>query len=502
MKHRLVPVVLTVASLVVLSACGSRVGGEEVLAGAGGGTVRLDEASIAELGRVSAGSAPAAAAAEVAAPADVGPATAPGTSTGAAKPKTGAPGTSAAGAEAAAKPSRTTATGATGSTAKKAGGLSAAVPTRCTGPGAPIKIGQVGAFSGVAGPITANARTALAAWVQDVNARGGIACHPVQLFAVDTGADPARASSVVSQLVNEKGVVALVAAFDAIGFKGIQSSAERLRVPVVGGDGIDFGWTESPYLYPTGAGILGSIRGALRQTVGSGKKNLGLLYCVEASACTSGAKIIPSEAERAGGKVTYSAAISLTQPDFTAQCQAAKSAGVEAMGVSMDGASIARVARSCASISFHPQFVTNGLVLSAQNAEDPNIRKNTLSSASAVAPWMTANQDTPGQRAYHAALAKYAPNSEPTANSITAWAAGRLFESVIANLGPSAAAKPITTADVITGLGKVSKETLDGLVPPLTFKPGQKFSPQIECVYFTLLSDKGWTAVNGSKPTC
>jgi branched-chain amino acid transport system substrate-binding protein len=491
-----------------LSACGSRVSGEEVLAGAGGGTVRLDEQSISELQAATAGSgaaAPAASAPDAgagttaAAPGDAG-AAAPdttGTSTGVVNPKPGAPGTPAAGAgKAARNPAAAAAKPAAGTVG------AAAAPATCTGPGTPIKVGQIGAFSGDAGPITANARTALAAWAQSVNARGGIACHPIQLYAVDDGADPAKASALVQQLVKEKGVVALVGAFDAIGFKGIQSAVERLKVPVVGGDGIDFGWNESPYLFPTGSGLLGAIRGALKQTVASGKKNLGLLYCVEASACTNGAKIIPPLAKEAGAEITYSAAISLTQPDFTAQCQAAKNAGVQAMGMAMDGASIARVSRSCASINYHPQLVTNGLVLSAQNSADPNIRKNTLSSASAVAPWMVANQDTPGQREYHAALKKFAPNSEPTANSITAWAAGKLFEAVIANLGDAAVGKAITTADVMTGLGKVKKETLGALTPPFTFTPGQKAAPQVPCVYYTLLDSRGWTAAKGSKYEC
>ncbi len=35
----------------------------------------------------------------------------------------------------------------------------------------------------------------------------------------------------------------------------------------------------------------------------------------------------------------------------------------------------------------------------------------------------------------------------------------------------------------------------------MTFSPGQKAAPLITCVYFELLSDKGWTA-SGSKPQC
>ncbi|MGQ0844016.1 MAG: ABC transporter substrate-binding protein [Sporichthyaceae bacterium] len=500
MKLRVVAA-LAVAVLSV-SACGSRVGGDEVLAGAGGGTVRLDDATIAELRKATAGTgaAPAGMPLEQLSTADETASAPAASASSATAPAAGTATETAAGTATAAK-----------STAKSPSSKAAAVPAQrpaaaakasCTTPGAPLKLGQVGAFSGVSGPITANARTAMAAWVQDVNARGGIACHPVQLLVVDDGGDPAKAAALVQQLVREKGVQAIVGVFDPLGFKGVRDAAERLRVPVVGGDGLDVAWNESPYIFPAGAGILGVVRGAIRQARDAKTTNFGLLYCVEAAVCTNVAKIIPPESERAGGKITYSAAISLTQPDFTAQCQAAKNAGVEGLGLAMDGASIARVARSCASIGYHPQLVTNGLVLSAANAADPAIRKNSLSSSSPVAPWMANAQDTPGQREYHAAMAKYAPNAEPTGNSIAAWAAGKLLEAAVGNLGADAAARPVTTADIMTGLGKISKETLGGLTPPITFKPGQKFAPPMDCVYFTLLTEKGWTAPRGSKPVC
>jgi branched-chain amino acid transport system substrate-binding protein len=487
-------VAVLATAVLALSACGSRVSGEEILAGAGGGTVKLDPSSVAELKTATSGGAAAApaAAATAQAPAAASTGVLPAAATGSAPaaPTTTGPAPAATG--------KTKGDKKTAVTAQSAPAAAASSSTPCAAAGTPIKLGQIGAFSGVTGPITASARTGLATWVQDVNARGGIACHPIVLYAFDDGADPAKAAALVQQL-KEKGVAALIAVFDPLGFNGLRSAAEKAKLPVVGGDGIDFSWNESPYLFPVGAGLLGSVRGSIHQTVASGKTNLGLLYCVEASVCTTGAKLIPQEVAKAGAKMTYQSAISLTQTDFTAQCQSAKNAGVQAMGMAMDGASIGRVARSCAAINYHPQFVTNGLVLSPQNALDPEVRKNTLSSASAVAPWML--DDTQGQREYHAAMQKYAPGTVPDANSIYAWASGKLFEATVNGLGVGARSKPITTDDVMTGLGMIKHNNLGGLTPPITFTAGQKASPLINCVYFELLSDKGWTA-QSSKPAC
>jgi branched-chain amino acid transport system substrate-binding protein len=98
-------------------------------------------------------------------------------------------------------------------------------------------------------------------------------------------------------------------------------------------------------------------------------------------------------------------------------------------------------------------------------------------------------------------LKKYAPSLIPDANSIYAWTSGKLVEAAVDGLGISARSKPLTTADIMAGLGTVKKNNLDGLTPPITFTAGQKAAPLIHCVYFELLSDKGWTAAT-SKPFC
>src|SRR6201999_2070678 len=64
---------------------------------------------------------------------------------------------------------------------------------KCLGQLDPVAIGQVGTFSGFLGPIIGPARTALAAWAMDVNAHGGLACHPVVVYSADDGGDPAPA---------------------------------------------------------------------------------------------------------------------------------------------------------------------------------------------------------------------------------------------------------------------------------------------------------------------
>ncbi|WP_019878129.1 ABC transporter substrate-binding protein [Sporichthya polymorpha] len=477
--------VLTAAVLV--TGCGTRASEEEVRAGAGGGAVTLDSATLDQLRAATAGgngAVPNAPAAVGRAPVSVdsgdpSAALVPGAPAAAAAPANGT------------RPQ---------AGSKSSGGTAAVSSATCSGSEAPVVLGQIGSFSGVLGAIFASARTAAAIHVQHINASGGLACHPVTLYAVDDGGDPSRAASHAQALLTTRKAVALVATFAPMSMSGIVPVVERHQVPMIGGDAIDPAWFANPLLFPQGAGLDALVEGGLRQTVQSGKTKLGLLYCVEASLCTSIAKSIPDRAKAVGAEIVYSSAVSLTQTDFTAQCQNAKNAGVESFGMGVDGSAIARVARSCAALGYYPQFASGGGVISPAQSKDPGIRRNTMTTSSGNAPWMLT--DTPGLKEYHAALARYAPGTEADGNSLSAWASMKLLEAAVQNLGPGAAAKPLTATDLRTGLGKVKNETLGGLAPPITFSPGQKAAPQIPCVYFELLTEKGWTAPNGSKAVC
>ena len=361
-------------------------------------------------------------------------------------------------------------------------------------------IGQVGNFSGVAGPVVSPARTALAVWASAVNARGGVACHPVRLYAVDDGGDPARASAVIQDLVRNKHAQALVGNWTVLTEAGMRTAVERMKVPVIGGDLAGLSWHDSPWLFPQGAGLLDMNRGVLEEAVSTGLTKIALLYCVEAAACTVDAKIVPGEAAAAGAQIVYSAPISVTQTDFTAHCQNARAAGAQALRTAVDGSTIGRIARSCAVLGYYPRLMGLSLSISNAQAADPSIRRDGYLVVSPFAPWTLS--DSAGQREYLAAMRQFAPDLTPDANSSVAWTSGKLFEAAIARLGASARDKDLTTAAILEGLGRVKGETLGGLVPPITFKAGQQAAARTKCVYVELLTAEGWTTPRGSRRLC
>lgn len=492
-KTRIVAVSLTCLSL--LAACGNRVDHDAVVAvGNGYGPVdaaRDNQAAANVPGTTSAGAATGAVNPGVAAPGTAGGSTAPGAvAPGQPTPAGGSSGTSTQPG----KPSAGTA-GATG------GNVTGSASTPCTKPLAPIVLGQTLASSGLVGAAISGLRTGLAVWAKDVNARGGVQCHPIQLIQLDDASDPARVSANWNTLVKDRGAVAVVGAGVPIAIAALRSSAERDRVPVVGGDITAVDWTQSPYLFPTGGAPLTSYDGALVEAAkaASGTDKTGIFYCVEASICTGLKNNFPKSSERAGAQVGPILAVSLTQPDFTSECQTMKAAGVNVLFFGLDGSASIRATRSCASLNYFPTIATGGIAVSAQAAADEGLRRNGTYLGSGIVPFTMT--DLPAMVAFHDAMKRYAPTATEDQQGLLGWAAGKLFEAALSKVTDKARSGDVTTDLILNGLWQLKDEKLGGLSPGATFTKGAG-AKYVDCYYPLKLSKDGFSAPLGSKPFC
>lgn len=474
--------------LVVSAACGTNVTRDEIVAATGAGSAQGVAADSAAEGGVPG--------------TDAVPGAVPGAPV--------APGTDAAAPAVGAQPSAV-ATGPAGpvqgagggaNSVKGATGGSGAATAACERPGPPIVIGQSGSFSGLVGKAVGKGRIGLSVWLNDVNSRGGVACHPIRLFQSDDASNPSIGASQVQDFVQNKKAVACVACFWPIDIAGPKSAAEKFNFPVIGGDSVPPEWNQSPVLFPLGGDSEAVIYGTVANAVKAGNKRVSILTCVEASACSYAKNLLIDKglAAKTGGELAYQATISLTQTDFTAECQNSKTNKADAIFIYADSSSIQRLTRSCAGLGYVVPIIANGIAVSTDLARDPNVTKATVFAAPGTFPWMSA--DNPAQQAFQAALKKYAPSLEPDGSTAIAWVSGKMFEKVIESLGPAARTQAITTEMIYQGLGNIKNETLGGLIPPVTFKAGQPHAPSQPCFYAVKLDASGWSAPFGSKATC
>jgi hypothetical protein len=157
--------------------------------------------------------------------------------------------------------------------------------------------------------------------------------------------------------------------------------------------------------------------------------------------------------------------------------------------VYMDGNSVQRLGRSCASVGLKVPIVANGLGVVAQLVNDPNL--DGVYGAVITIPWVeSGNAEVAAARK---AVAQYAPGHALGPNLMQGWAAARFFEEGTKNL------TDFSSASILAGLSKAGVTDLGGITNPLHFGPG-KTSPKDFCVWLVQIKDKQFVSPS-AKPT-
>jgi branched-chain amino acid transport system substrate-binding protein len=356
-----------------------------------------------------------------------------------------------------------------------------------------VKVGHIGTYSGVLGAIFNGGREMTSVWAASVNAHGGLNGHPVKVITADDGGDPSRNLSLTRDLVENQGVIAFVGNITPLSLNGSRAYLESKKIPLVGGDLTDVGWYRSPMFFPQGALIDGPLRGAAKLAVRSGGPKVALLYCAEAAACYTARDLFQGDAvTNAGGKLTYSAQVSLAQPNFTAECLQLRFREIDAVVATVDGNSLARIARDCKQQNVKVQFVSFALALVDSLRSSPDL--DGLVGSTGLFPWMLR---TGPAAEYGAALGKYAPKLLTSGSTAAVWGSGLLLQAASRALPAGA----VTSADILNGLYSLKKETLGGLAPPLTFRRGKPPAP-MTCWYEIALRKGEFVPPAGLKYTC
>ena len=506
-----------VAASLLVAGCGTRLNDAEIKTAAGVGGVAGGEAAAgnAAPGTVDSGAVTDTGAAQ----ASTG-ATTPSGSAAAATPSAGsaagpiAGGSNAANASAArtsaglaAAPTASQAKGTAGPAGGSAASKSAA-PGATPAPGAgptpgapvaakaPVVIGNVGDYSGIIGTLMKGGNVMAAVVARYVNEHGGLDGHPMQVVTGDAGGDPARALSIVRDMVENKGVVALMGNLWVFSGTGPRQYLEDHKIPVIGGDGTMRVWDESPMYFSSGSPYEAMALGAEKGLLDLGHKKQAIIYCVEAEQCGVWRNVAKANAQKLGVEIVYEAQVSLAQPDFTAECIQAQRNGATAVQSAIDGPSIARLSKSCAQQGYKPQYMGISLAIIDSISKEPTLEG--LMAPQGNFPFTTAS--TPFEAEYQATRQQYAPTLANSPAVATVWAAGALLRAVVK--GAALPPGKVTSADLLKGLYTIKDNNLNGLSgAPLTFnETGPK--KLVNCFYYIQLKEAKWGAPYGSKPFC
>jgi branched-chain amino acid transport system substrate-binding protein len=347
-----------------------------------------------------------------------------------------------------------------------------------------INLGNVGTYSGVAGAIFGGAAPALQVWQDYVNAHGGLNGHPVHIYIEDDGGDPSVSEADVEQEVTQDHVVAFVGNFVPLTVSASEPYLAQHGIPAIGGDSNADKWWQSPILFPQGSSAYPPSMEAvftIGAAVSRGYTKMAVLYCVEDPGCGETVSSFEQPGTNVAGATTvYSSTISLTQPDFTAQCIDAKNAGATFVYFAGDSDSLIRMANNCVAQNYHPIYAVDSLAVTANLTSDANLAG--LLAGQSDFPWI--DSYTANEQAYQQAMKQYAPNVPGSASTAAEWTAGMLAVAADRYLTASP-----TSAEFLQGLWAIKNDPLGGLAPPLTYTQGQPATPS-PC-YFLMTIQNG-----------
>jgi ABC-type branched-subunit amino acid transport system substrate-binding protein len=356
-----------------------------------------------------------------------------------------------------------------------------------------VKVGVVGTFSGPVGGLVKDTVTGVRVWAQDVNLRGGVNGHPIELLVGDDGGDPARYISLQQQFVEQKGVIAFI--YGTLGFSpnGNNKYLNSKKIFTFGTEGgLDQAYKE-PYVLspqPTGHVNADSILYALSKVaLPQGKTKLASFACSDFGLCDNfdDQWTDPETLAKIGFKPTVSGRPSLTQPDYTSQCLSAKNAGAEVVMLALDTASLRRFASDCIRQNYHPIFGTADTLALASLPEDPKVEG--LIVAAKNASWIATS--VPGINALHTAVARFQPGTVVSGGFANGWTIAKFFEAAAANLPDNP-----TPADVADGVYSIKNNNLGGLTYPITMTRGKPMATQMGYGVVTI-KNKQYVSVPG-----
>ena len=367
----------------------------------------------------------------------------------------------------------------------------------CPNPCAPLVIGSVGTWSGLVGQNVVGGLHAVQAWVAATNAAGGLNGHQVRLVTADDGTDPARHRALVQELVERRGVVAFV--YNAAVFSGHASIGylEDRKIPVVGGSGTEPWYTTSRMFFTQviagEVAIEATVASYARSAKAMGLTKMGLITCSDGvQVCQDTARVAPGYIKRYGLDLAYQGQASLAQPDFTANCLAARNAGAEILYLALDANSYSRFGKGCASVGYKPKYGIAQPVMLADLARDPNLQGSP--GVSYTAPFFFGAN--PGIARFQRAMGQYAAKAPLTGSASLGWSAAELLGASARRLSPTP-----TSADILEGLWSLNGDDLSGLTAPLRFKRDAPTVPPV-CYWQVIVASNSYQSPDQGQRHC
>lgn len=363
--------------------------------------------------------------------------------------------------------------------------------------GTPIVIGHICSCTGPLASTLVAEKPAFAAWVDSVNAHGGVAGHPLDVIYLDDASSPTTAVTGVQKMLTQDHIAALVD--DSNEETDFGTMVEDAHVPIIEADSSSLLYTSPDDFTPSQT--VDSVPTAVVEAAKRvGAKSFGDMYCAESPVCSELNPVLKSAGAKIGVPLNYSTAISASAPNYVAQCLAAKTAGIQALFVGDAVAPTLSVGNWCQKQGFNDPLIAEDGAVASSFRTAPGWDNGMIAFQPDI-PFFV--HDTPATETMYAAWKKYSPGllGSSTFNelAVEGYAAGLLLGAAIEG-AKVPATQTVSSADILRGLYTIHNNTLGGISPPLTFVPGKAHT--VDCWFWMRTKNSQWTTPYGLTPYC
>jgi branched-chain amino acid transport system substrate-binding protein len=362
--------------------------------------------------------------------------------------------------------------------------------------GTPLKVALIVDKSSPSAGGQKNTEPVIKAWVQNTNAQGGVAGHPVEVVVFDTKGDAPTGLSTAEKLVADSSIVAVVSV-DANGEAAFLKTYSDGGLPVIGGMGYNPRvWGVLPNLFALTTTFPSVVNMQVISAKAQGATTAGVAACAENPSCASAAPLFEAAAKKLSVQYAGIATIAADAPNYTAECLQFINKGTQFIQLSAAGATVLRLASDCRAQGYRNFFgASAGTVTSELYLGDDKIK---LAGGLNAFPWFV---DSEPVAAFRKVMKEQGVDEKtygaPT--STATWATMELFKKTLEANKSSLSQSP-TRAEIIAAYGTITDETLGGLLPnPITFKANQPAKP-VSCFWVYTYQDKQFSG--DFKPTC
>lgn len=367
---------------------------------------------------------------------------------------------------------------------------------KASGPKPSIKLGSIGTQSGPVGQAIIGSLIGAKAWAADVNARGGLNGHPVEVVFGDDAGDPARALALAKRMVEQDKVAGFFAIYAPLTAQSFASYLEEKGLPAIETCSCSTTFTDtSPMFFPVGHGTtVGLAWSHVAALSAVDKHKVAVIYCRESVSCADSARIIAEKSGEWGLKVVQQSQASVAQPDFTAEVLAARNAGADALVIVMENASAIRIVRAARRQNYTPAFTSQFNPYDEAFVENGGADVEGFLYVAKTAPWSTSTK----MADFRSVVPKIVPGADLNDHVATAWVAGKLLEKAAAGFPDG----PVSAKDILTGLYSLHGESLGGLLPPITYRQGKGHADTNQCAVPMTIKGGKFVPLNGDNFVC